>query len=68
MVTDHAHLIALNRFTGDLQRLQTLIRRELCGSLVVFSAVYLWLYSRLVSWRRPSWLLLPSIGRHGRRK
>lgn len=40
----------------------------LCVSIVVFSLAYLWLYSRLVSWRRPSWLLLPSIGgRHHRR-
>ncbi|NYT79130.1 glycosyl transferase [Alcaligenaceae bacterium] len=35
----------------------------LCASILVFSFVYLWLYSRLVSWRRPSWLLLPSMGR-----
>ena len=40
----------------------------LCGSLVVFSAVYIWLYRRLVSWRRPAWLLLPSIGRLDRKK
>lgn len=40
----------------------------LCASLLVFSAVYIWLYSRLVSWRRPGWLLLPSIGSGGRRK
>jgi UDP-N-acetylmuramyl pentapeptide phosphotransferase/UDP-N-acetylglucosamine-1-phosphate transferase len=33
----------------------------LCASLVVFAAVYIWLYSRLVSWRRPGWLLLPSV-------
>lgn len=38
----------------------------LCASLVVFASVYIWLYSRLVSWRRPRWLLLPSLGR-GRR-
>jgi UDP-N-acetylmuramyl pentapeptide phosphotransferase/UDP-N-acetylglucosamine-1-phosphate transferase len=35
----------------------------LCASLAVFSGAYIWLYSRLASWRRPSWLLLPSIGR-----
>lgn len=35
----------------------------LCASLVVFASVYIWLYSRLVSWRRPRWLLLPSVGR-----
>lgn len=40
----------------------------LCASLLVFSAVYIWLYNRLVSWRRPGWLLLPSIGSGGRRK
>ena len=41
----------------------------LCASLVVFAAVYIWLYSRLVSWRRPMWLLLPSLGRdHNRHK
>lgn len=33
----------------------------LCGSLVVFAGVYTWLYMRLVSWRRPGWLLLPSV-------
>ena len=36
----------------------------LCLSLIVFAAVYIWIYSRLVSWRRPSWLVLPAIGRH----
>ena len=35
----------------------------LCASLAVFCWVYIWLYSRLVSWRRPAWLLLPSLGR-----
>src|SRR5690606_1715829 len=40
----------------------------LCLSMVVFAAVYIWIYSRLVSWRRPAWLLLPSLGRHTRRK
>lgn len=40
----------------------------LCVSLVVFALVYIWIYSRLVSWRRPSWLLLPSIGRHNKLK
>ena len=28
-------------------------------SLAVFAAAYIWLYVRLVSWRRPAWLLLP---------
>jgi UDP-N-acetylmuramyl pentapeptide phosphotransferase/UDP-N-acetylglucosamine-1-phosphate transferase len=36
----------------------------LCASLLVFSLVYIWLYARLVSWRGPSWLLLPSIGKN----
>lgn len=40
----------------------------LCASLVVFCWVYIWLYSRLVSWRRPAWLLLPSLGRDRHRK
>lgn len=40
----------------------------LCASLVVFAGVYIWLYSRLVSWRRPRWLLLPSVGRGSRHK
>lgn len=40
----------------------------LCASMVVFSAVYIWLYTRLVSWRRPAWLLLPSMGRSRRDK
>lgn len=35
----------------------------LCLSMGVFAAVYIWIYSRLVSWRRPAWLLLPSLGR-----
>jgi len=35
----------------------------LCAGMGLFSAVYIWLYSRLVSWRRPAWLLLPSLGR-----
>ncbi|HZH57304.1 glycosyltransferase [Yanghanlia caeni] len=39
----------------------------LCASLVVFCWVYIWLYSRLVSWRRPGWLLLPSLGRDHKR-
>jgi hypothetical protein len=39
----------------------------LCASLLVFSLVYIWLYSRLVSWRRPAWLLLPSLGREHRK-
>ncbi|MFJ1301789.1 glycosyltransferase [Pseudomonadota bacterium AL_CKDN230030165-1A_HGKHYDSX7] len=33
----------------------------LCASLLVFAGVYTWLYIRLVSWRRPGWLLLPSV-------
>ncbi|TAM89452.1 MAG: glycosyl transferase [Candidimonas sp.] len=40
----------------------------LCASLVLFSSVYIWLYFRLVTWRRPSWLLLPSLGRDNRHK
>ncbi len=40
----------------------------LCGSIAVFCWVYIWLYSRLVSWRRPSWLLLPSLGRDYHRR
>lgn len=39
----------------------------LCASIVVFCWVYIWLYSRLVSWRRPGWLLLPSLGREQHR-
>ena len=30
------------------------------ASLLVFAGVYIWLYARLVSWRRPGWLL-PSV-------
>lgn len=33
----------------------------LCLSMLVFSTLYLWLYSRLVNWRCPRWLLLPSV-------
>ena len=33
----------------------------LSASLVVFASVYIWLYARLVSGRRPGWLLLPSV-------
>ena len=33
----------------------------LCLSMLVFSGLYLWLYSRLVNWRCPRWLLLPSV-------
>lgn len=40
----------------------------LCISLLVFSLVYIWLYSRLVSWRGPSWLLLPSLGKTNKTK
>ncbi|NLC36225.1 MAG: glycosyl transferase [Alcaligenaceae bacterium] len=39
----------------------------LCASIAAFCWVYIWLYSRLVSWRRPAWLLLPSLGRGERR-
>ncbi|HJD43658.1 MAG TPA: glycosyltransferase [Candidatus Paenalcaligenes intestinipullorum] len=35
----------------------------LCISLLVFTLSYIWLYSRLVRWRRPAWLLLPSVRR-----
>ena len=38
----------------------------LCASMLCFAAVYIWLYIRLVKWRRPRWLLLPSLGRGGR--
>lgn len=38
----------------------------LCVSMLCFAAVYIWLYIRLVKWRRPRWLLLPSLGRGGR--
>ena len=40
----------------------------LCASIGVFCWVYIWLYSRLVSWRRPAWLLLPSMGRDYHRR
>src|SRR5690606_4435266 len=39
----------------------------LCASILTFSICYVWLYSRLVRWRRPAWLLLPSV-RRARRK
>ena len=35
----------------------------LCAGMLVFSSAYIWLYSRLVSWRCPRWLLLPSVSR-----
>ncbi|MDY0273586.1 MAG: glycosyl transferase, partial [Advenella sp.] len=35
----------------------------LCISMLVFSSVYVWLYARLVAWRCPRWLLLPSVSR-----
>ncbi|MGO3742377.1 MraY family glycosyltransferase [Kerstersia sp.] len=38
----------------------------LCGGMLAFAAAYIWLYSRLVSWRRPRWLLLPSANRQRR--
>lgn len=40
----------------------------LCATLAIFCWVYIWLYSRLVSWRRPAWLLLPSLGRDYHRR
>jgi UDP-N-acetylmuramyl pentapeptide phosphotransferase/UDP-N-acetylglucosamine-1-phosphate transferase len=39
----------------------------LCLSMGAFAAVYIWLYIRLATWRRPRWLLLPSLGRGVRR-
>ncbi|MCX5589876.1 MraY family glycosyltransferase [Alcaligenes endophyticus] len=33
----------------------------LSASMLMFALAYIWLYSRLVTWRRPSWLLLPSL-------
>lgn len=38
----------------------------LCGGMLAFAAAYIWLYSRLVSWRRPRWLLLPSASKSRR--
>lgn len=35
----------------------------LSASMLMFALAYIWLYSRLVTWRRPSWLLLPSVRR-----
>ncbi len=35
----------------------------LSASMLLFAFVYIWLYARLVTWRRPSWLLLPSLRR-----
>ncbi|NEN76397.1 glycosyl transferase [Pelistega sp. NLN82] len=32
----------------------------LCGGMLLFSVLYVWLYSRLVKWRSPKWLLLSS--------
>src|SRR5690606_26072951 len=40
----------------------------LCACIAVFCVVHIWLYSRLGAWRRPTWLLLPSWGRGGRRR
>lgn len=37
-------------------------------SLVVFAFSYIWLYARLVHWRRPAWLLLPSVRRAKRER
>lgn len=33
----------------------------LCGGMSIFASAYIWLYYRLVKWRCPRWLLLPSI-------
>lgn len=33
----------------------------LCAGMLFFALCYIWLYSRLVKWRCPRWLLLPSI-------
>jgi UDP-N-acetylmuramyl pentapeptide phosphotransferase/UDP-N-acetylglucosamine-1-phosphate transferase len=38
----------------------------LCASMLCFAGAYIWLYIRLATWRRPRWLLLPSLGRGGR--
>lgn len=38
----------------------------LCLSMAVFAGVYIWLYIRLATWRRPRWLLLPTLGRRDR--
>ena len=35
----------------------------LCLSMGAFALAYIWLYIRLVTWKRPRWLLLPSLGR-----
>ncbi|WP_038369524.1 MraY family glycosyltransferase [Brackiella oedipodis] len=35
----------------------------LIGSMLMFSALYIWLYRRLVKWRCPRWLLLPQAFR-----
>ncbi len=35
-------------------------------SMTAFAAAYIWLYVRLITWRRPRWLLLPSLGRRVR--
>lgn len=40
----------------------------LSASIVVFSCSYIWLYARLVHWRRPAWLLLPSVRRAKRER
>lgn len=35
----------------------------LCISMLGFALLYIWLYRRLVKWRCPRWLLLPSVFR-----
>lgn len=40
----------------------------LSASLLVFACCYVWLYARLVHWRRPAWLLLPSVRRAKRER
>lgn len=40
----------------------------LSASLLIFSCSYIWLYARLVHWRRPAWLLLPSVRRAKRER
>ncbi|GAA5089516.1 MULTISPECIES: MraY family glycosyltransferase [Paenalcaligenes] len=40
----------------------------LTASLLVFACCYIWLYARLVHWRRPAWLLLPSVRRAKRER
>jgi len=37
-------------------------------SILAFACSYVWLYARLVHWRRPAWLLLPSVRRARRER